>query len=259
MRTGSEFDDPPLPWSMSGKVAVITGGSRGLGLAMARGFAGAGAAVVIASRKLAACEEAASSIRADTGAEALPLAFHAGHWGEAEVLANRVYDHFGRADILVNNAGMSPLYPSLLEVSEDLFDKVLDVNLKGPFRLTAVMGPRMVAAGSGSIINITSMAAVKPRPEILPYAAAKAGLNALTVGFARAYGPNVRCNAIMAGTFLTDVSRSWDMEAFSRRAGAFALQRGGRPDEIVGAALYLASGAASYTTGTVIQVDGGQP
>jgi len=259
MTTGGEPDGTASPGSMSGKVAVITGGSRGLGLAMARGFAAAGAAVVIASRKLAACEEAAASISADTGAQALPVAFHAGHWDEAEQLADRVHERFGRVDVLVNNAGMSPLYPSPAELSEDLFDKVLAVNLKGPFRLTAVIGPRMAAAGSGSIINITSMAAVRPRPDVLPYAAAKAGLNALTIGFARAYGPAVRVNAIMAGTFLTGVSESWDIDAFARRAESFALRRGGRPGEIVGAALYLASDAASYTTGAVLQVDGGQP
>ncbi len=219
----------PTPGSMKGKVAVVTGGSRGLGLAMARGFAAADATVVIASRKLAACEQAAAAITADTGAQTLPVAFHAGHWDEAESLSDRVYERFGRIDVLVNNAGMSPLYPSPLELSEDLFDKVLAVNLKGPFRLTAVIGPRMAAAGSGSIINMTSMAAVRPRPDVLPYAAAKAGLNALTTGFARAYGPNVRVNAIMAGTFLTDVSESWDMDAFARRAEAFALRRGGPP------------------------------
>jgi NAD(P)-dependent dehydrogenase (short-subunit alcohol dehydrogenase family) len=246
-------------WDMSGRVALVTGGSRGLGLAMARGFAEAGAAVAVASRKLEACEKAAFSITAETGAETLALAFHAGHWDEAEDLADRAYKHFGRIDVLVNNAGMSPLYPSLPEASEALFDKVIDVNLKGPFRLTVVIGPRMVAAGSGSIINVTSITAVKPRPEVLPYAAAKAGLNALTVGFAKAYGPDVRCNAIMAGTFLTDVSKSWDQEAFRQRAETFALRRAARPNEIVGTALYLASDAASYTTGAVIAVDGGQP
>ena len=259
MTTSSDLGPASSAGSMSGKVAVVTGGSRGLGLAMARGFAAAGAAVVIASRKLAACEDAAAAIAAESGAQTLPLTFHAGHWDEAERLADQVRKHFGRIDVLVNNAGMSPLYPSPSELSEDLFDKVLAVNLKGPFRLTAIIGPRMAEAGGGAIVNITSMAAVRPRPDVLPYAAAKAGLNALTVGFARAYGPTVRVNAIMAGTFLTDVSDSWDKEAFARRAETFALRRGGRPDEIVGAALYLASDAASYTTGTVLQVDGGQP
>jgi NAD(P)-dependent dehydrogenase (short-subunit alcohol dehydrogenase family) len=257
MPAGNEADCSA--YSLSGRVTLVTGGSRGLGLAMAQGFARLGAAVVIASRKLDACEKAVAKIAAETGAHMLPLAFHAGHWGEAERLADQVYEHFGRLDVLVNNAGMSPVYPSLEEVSEDLFDKVIAVNLKGPFRLTAVVGPRMVAAGSGSIINISSMAAVRPRPEMLPYAAAKAALNVLTIGFARAYGPTVRCNAIMAGTFLTDVSKSWDPKTLADRLQGFAARRAGEPDEIVGAAMYLASDAASYTTGAVLQVDGGQP
>ena len=172
---------------------------------------------------------------------------------------DRVYDEFGQLDVLVNNAGMSPLYDDVANVSEELFDKVLGVNLKGPFRLMALVGTRMAAGDGGSIINISSMGAVRPRPAILPYAAAKAGLNALTVGFAHTFGPTVRVNAIMAGTFLTDVSKAWDMEAFDQRAQGFAAKRGGRPDEIVGAALYLASDASSFTTGSILTVDGGQP
>jgi NAD(P)-dependent dehydrogenase (short-subunit alcohol dehydrogenase family) len=174
-------------------------------------------------------------------------------------LVEQVYDAFGRIDVLVNNAGMSPLYESEANVSEDLFDKVVGVNLKGPFRLMATVGPRMARGEGGSIINISSAGAVHPRPGILPYAAAKAGLNALTAGFAHALGPKVRVNAILAGTFLTDVSKAWDAEAFAARAQTFALKRGGDPDEIVGAALYLASDMSSYTTGSVLTVDGGQP
>jgi NAD(P)-dependent dehydrogenase (short-subunit alcohol dehydrogenase family) len=116
----------------------------------------------------------------------------------------------------------------------------------------------MAAGDGGSIINITSVGAVRPRPDILPYAAAKAGLNALTVGLAHTFGPTVRVNAIMAGTFLTDVSKAWDAEAFAVRAKGFALGRGAEPDEIVGSALYLAGDASSYTTGAILTVDGGQ-
>jgi NAD(P)-dependent dehydrogenase (short-subunit alcohol dehydrogenase family) len=140
-----------------------------------------------------------------------------------------------------------------------LFDKVIAVNLRGPFRLSVLAGGRMAAAEGGSIINISSVAAVRPRPDMLPYASAKAGLNALTAGLAHAFGPSVRCNAIMAGTFLTDISKSWDLPAFAERAKTFALGRGGQPDEIVGACLYLASDASSYTTGTVMSIDGGLP
>ena len=116
----------------------------------------------------------------------------------------------------------------------------------------------MAASGGGSIINISSAGAVRPRADIIPYAAAKAGLNAVTVGLTHALGPSVRVNTILAGTFLTDVSKSWDAGAFAARTQRFALKRGGQPDEIVGAALYLASDASSYTTGAIVPVDGGQ-
>jgi NAD(P)-dependent dehydrogenase (short-subunit alcohol dehydrogenase family) len=186
------------------------------------------------------------------------VAFHAGRWEDVDRLADEVYGQLGRCDVLVNNAGMSPLYPSLAEVSEELFDKVVGVNFKGPFRLSALVGERMAAAEGGSIINVSSVAAVQPTPNELVYAGAKAALNAMTIGLARAYAPKVRCNVIMPGPFLTDISKAWDLDAFERTAArTIPLQRGGRPDEVVGAALYLASGASSYTTGAVIKVDGG--
>jgi NAD(P)-dependent dehydrogenase (short-subunit alcohol dehydrogenase family) len=246
-------------FDLTGRVALVTGGSRGLGREIVAAFAGAGADVVIASRDGAACAQYAREITERTGRRALGVAAHVGRWAELDALADAAYDRFGRVDILVNNAGMSPLYDGVTDVTEELFDKVIGVNLKGPFRLAALVGTRMAAAGGGSIINVSSMAAVRPRADVLPYAAAKAGLNAITVGLARALGPKVRCNAIMAGTFLTDVSRSWDPAAFEARAQGFALRRGGRPAEITGTALYLASDASSYTTGAIVTVDGGQP
>lgn len=246
-------------FDLNGKVALVTGGSRGLGLAMARGFAEAGAAVVIASRDAEACETAAKDIHESTGARTLGLGAHVGKWDELPGLVDDVYEEFGRVDILVNNAGMSPLYDHVGDISEALFDKVSDVNLKGPFRLSVLVGQRMKEDGSGSIINISSAGSLRPRAHILPYAMAKAGLNTMTVGLAHTFGPNVRVNAIVAGTFFTDVSKSWDMDVFDTRARTFALQRGGEPEEIVGAALYLASDSASFTTGALIPVDGGQP
>jgi NAD(P)-dependent dehydrogenase (short-subunit alcohol dehydrogenase family) len=246
-------------FDLSGKVALVTGGSRGLGRSMVLAFAACGADVVIASRKIESCEELAAEVEKATGRAALPFACHVGEWGQLDALADAAYERFGKVDVLVNNAGMSPLYDSVDSVSEELFDKVLAVNLKGPFRLSALIGTRMAAGAGGSIINISSVGAVHPRPNILPYAAAKAGLNALTEGLARTFGPSVRVNAIMAGTFLTDVSKAWDMEAFAERAKGFALERGGEPHEIVGAALYLASDLSSYTTGSILTVDGGQP
>jgi NAD(P)-dependent dehydrogenase (short-subunit alcohol dehydrogenase family) len=246
-------------FDLTGKVAVVTGGSRGLGREMTLGLARAGADVVVASRNGEACEEFAAEVTAETGRRALGIGAHVGRWDALDGLVDRVYDEFGRIDVFINNAGMSPLYDRVENVTEALFDKVFEVNLKGPFRLMALVGSRMAQGDGGSIINISSAAAVHPKPHVLPYAAAKAGLNALTVGFAHTFGPKVRVNAIMAGTFLTDVSKAWDAEAFAKRAEGFALKRGGNPEEIVGAALYLASDLSSYTTGSIITVDGGQP
>jgi NAD(P)-dependent dehydrogenase (short-subunit alcohol dehydrogenase family) len=243
-------------FDLTGRVAVVTGGTRGLGLAMARAFAHAGANVVVVSRKADACEQVVAALRAE-GAKAAACACHVGHWDRLEGLVDEVHREFGRIDVLVNNAGVSPQYDKLSGVSEELFDKVIGVNLKGPFRLAALVGERMVEAGGGSIINISSTGAVRPTSDIVPYAAAKAGVNAMTVGLAHAFGPTVRVNAIMPGPFLTTISQAWDMEVFAERARTFPLRRAGEADEIVGAALYLASDASSYATGTILTVDGG--
>ncbi|MFI1462304.1 SDR family NAD(P)-dependent oxidoreductase [Nocardia carnea] len=247
---------PELP--LEGKVALVTGGSRGLGREMVLAFARAGADTVIVSRKLDSCEKLAAEVTAATGRRALPVACHVGDWDAQDQLVTRVYEEFGTVDVLVNNAGMSPLYSSLEEISEALFDKVFDVNLKGAFRLTTLIAPRMAAAGGGSIINISSIASERPTPDDLPYAAAKAGLNILTKGFAQAYGPAVRVNAIMAGPFLTDISKAWDMDAVAEKLKALPLGRAGDPGEIVGAALYLAGPGSTYTSGAIIPVDGGR-
>jgi len=245
-------------FDLSGKIALVTGGSRGLGRAMVLAFARAGADVVIASRKLAACEEAADEVRRVAGRRALPVACHVGDWHQVEALVETTYREFGRIDILVNNAGMSPVYDRVENVSEELYDKVLDVNLKGPFRLTALVGARMAAGTGGSVIMVSSTAAVRPTPNVIPYAAAKAGLHAMTAGFARAFRPSVRVNCIMPGPFRTDVSKAWDMAAFQERARTdIPLGRGGEADEIVGAAIYFASSASSFTTGAILGVHGG--
>ncbi len=249
-------------FDLSGRVAVVTGGSRGLGREMVLAFAERGADVVIASRKLDACEAVAREVEA-LGRRAMAIGYHAGKWADANRLYEEVYDEFGRCDVLVNNAGMSPLYPSVDAISEELFDKVVGVNLKGPFRLSALVGTRMAGpdhggSDGGSIIFVSSIASHRPSPNELVYGAAKAGVNNLTYGLARTLGPNVRVNCIAPGPFLTDISQAWDLDAFERSArAAFALGRGGQPHEIVGTALYLASDASSYTTGTVIDVDGG--
>jgi NAD(P)-dependent dehydrogenase (short-subunit alcohol dehydrogenase family) len=256
----------PGPWrppgqrfDLTGKVALVTGGSRGLGKSMVQAFAAAGADVVVTSRKLEACEALAREVTAETGRRALALACNVGRWEELDGLVEAAYDAFGRIDVLVNNAGMSLLYGDPVEVTEALWDKVVDLNMKGVFRLTALVGSRMVEAGGGSIVNISSVGSIRPNPTILPYAAAKAGMNSLTDGFARTYGPSVRVNCIMAGPFFTDVSKAWDMDSISLGLQRHALRRGGEPDEVVGAALYFASDASSFTTGALLRVDGGIP
>ena len=253
----------PDRFGLAGRVAVITGGSRGLGLAMARAFSRAGAVVVVVSRKAEACEKAAAELRAD-GGNAVGRACHVGHWDELTSLAGWLYDEFGRVDVLVNNAGISPLYERLSDVTEDQWDKVIGVNLKGPFRLSALVGERMAAAvrgdgeaGGGSIINVSSTGAVRPTADIVPYAAAKAGVNAMTAGLAHALGPKVRVNALMPGPFLTTIARDWDMDMLAERTRDHPLRRAGQADEIVGAALYFASDASAFTTGAVLAVDGG--
>jgi NAD(P)-dependent dehydrogenase (short-subunit alcohol dehydrogenase family) len=242
---------------MTGKVVLITGGSRGLGRAMALGFAEAGADIVVASRRIEACEEVARAVE-KLGCRAMVHACHVGRWSECDALADAAYARFGKVDVLINNAGKSPLYDRPVDIDEKLYDSVFDLNLKGPFRLMAVIGQRMMDAGRGAIINISSIGSIRARKNIITYAAAKAGLNALTEAFADAYGPTVRVNAILPGPFLTDISKAWDVEAFSKRADtAIAMKRAGQPEEVVAAALYLASDHASYTTGALLRIDGG--
>jgi NAD(P)-dependent dehydrogenase (short-subunit alcohol dehydrogenase family) len=215
--------------------------------------------VVIASRRLDACDAVADEVVRTTGRRALPVASHGGRWDEMTKLARIAEDWLGKVDILVNNVGMSLLYDRLEDVDEALFDKTFDVNVKGAFRLTTAIAPGMQARGNGTIINISSYGSLSPQPYFLPYAAAKAAINTLTVGFSRAYAPHVRVNAIVPGPFKTDIADHWPPETAQRHRDTYALQRAGEPREIVGAALYLASDMSTYTTGTLLRVDGGPP
>ena len=240
---------------LTGKVAVVTGGSRGIGRAITQALAGAGADVVVASRKLDACEAAAAEVRASTGRRAEAVACHVGHWDDCDRLVDETLSRLGRLDVLVNNAGMSPLYESLDAVGEDLYDKTLAVNLKGPFRLAVLAATHMAAHEGGSIVNIGTAGSLVASVHELPYACAKAGLNALTVGLAEAYAPRVRVNAILPGPFLTDVTKAWPADSLD---GSFVpLGRLGRPEELAPLAVHLASAASSYTTGALVRVDGG--
>jgi NAD(P)-dependent dehydrogenase (short-subunit alcohol dehydrogenase family) len=243
---------------LSDRTALITGGSRGLGLAMAHAFAEAGANIVIASRKQQACSEAADAIARAHGVKTWAFGCNVSAWDQCTALANAAEESAGGIDVLVNNAGLSPLYPSLGQITESLYDKVFDVNTKGPFRLSVLLGEKMSQRGRGSIINISSIESLHPSAVAVPYAAAKSALNAMTQGLAAAFGAHVRVNAILAGAFLTDISSAWDMDDFTKRARrSIVMKRAGQPDEIVGAALYLASDAARYTTAATLRVDGG--
>jgi NAD(P)-dependent dehydrogenase (short-subunit alcohol dehydrogenase family) len=246
-------------FDLTDRVVLVTGGSRGLGREMAFAAAQCGADVVIASRDFDTCVATADEIASATGRSALPYAVHVGRWNQLDGLVDAAYERFGKVDVLINNAGMSPLYESLDAVSEKMFDAVVNLNLKGPFRLATLVGQRMVADGGGSIINVSSSGSRRPHPAQLPYSAAKAGLNALTEGLALAFGPTVRVNTLMPGPFLTDVSKAWDIPATTKGAQNFALKRLGNPAEIIGAALFLASDASSYTSGSIIRADGGMP
>lgn len=240
-------------FDFSGKTVLVTGGSRGLGYQMVKAFAEQGADAIIVSRKLEACEEVANEVRS-MGRKAIAIAAHCGKWDEIDQMIDAAYAEFGKVDILVNNAGMSPRMPSH-EVSESLFDSVLNLNFKGPFRLASQIGRRMAEGDGGAIINISSSGALVPLPGVVPYSGAKSALNAMTVSFAREYGPKVRVNTISAGPFLTDISKAWPEEM--RQSADNALGRPGNPEEIVTAALCLASDASSFTTGTILRVDGG--
>ncbi|MGB3351210.1 MAG: SDR family NAD(P)-dependent oxidoreductase [Mycobacterium sp.] len=246
-------------FDLTDRVVLVTGGSRGLGREMAFAAAHSGADVIVASRKYDACVATAEEISAATGRTAFPYQVHVGHWDELDGLVDACYDRFGRVDVLVNNAGMSPVYDKLTDVTEKLFDAVMNLNLKGPFRLAALVGERMVAAGGGTIINVSTHGSLRPHPSFLPYAASKAGLNAMTEGLALAFGPTVRVNTLMPGPFLTDVSKAWNFEESANPFAHSALQRAGDPREIVGAALFLMSAASSFTTGSILRADGGIP
>ncbi|MFN3520260.1 MAG: SDR family NAD(P)-dependent oxidoreductase, partial [Sphingomonas sp.] len=198
-------------FDLSGKVALITGGSRGLGRQMALAFADAGADIIVSSRKADACEAVVAEVEAK-GRRAVAIPAHAAKWDEMDRLADEAWAAFGRLDILVANAGMGPLVPSH-EVSEALFDSVVGLNFKGPFRLMANVAHRMAEGKGGAILATSSIASLRPTPRVVPYAGAKAALNAMVVSMAHEYGPKVRINGIAAGPFLTDISKAWTEEA----------------------------------------------
>lgn len=240
-------------FDFTGKVVLVTGGSRGLGYQMVKAFAERGADVVVSSRKLDACEAVADEVRA-LGRRALAVACHAGRWDEIDRLIETAYAEFGRIDILVNNAGMGPRMPSH-EVTEALFDSVVNLNFKGPFRLASQVAKRMYDGVGGCIVNVSSSGSLHPLPGVVPYGSAKAALNAMSMSLASEYAPSVRVNTLSPGPFRTDIAKSWPDQG----KGPLPIPRGhaADPEDIVTAALFLASPASVNVTGSLVRCDGG--
>ena len=250
---------PIVDFGLKDRIAVVTGASRGIGEAIARGFAEHGATVVLCSRKQAGLDTVSESIRKD-GGTAVPIACHTGQTASIEALYTRIKAEFGRVDILVNNAATNPYFGPAIDISESQFDKTFEVNVKGYFLMAQHAARLMVEQGKGSIINIASIAGISPPPMQGIYGVTKSAVIAMTKMFAKELsGAGVRCNAIAPGLvetkFTSMLIESPEMyEYFTHRT---PMGRHAQPNEIVGAAIYLASDAASYTSGAVIACDGG--
>jgi len=250
----------PDLFDLSGRVALVTGATRGLGHAMARGLAAAGAAVAITGRRQETCEAAAKAIAEETGRDVLPVACHMGDWDQIETLVERAYGHFGRLDVLVNNAGINPAFVPVAQITSGFFDKLYAVNVKGPLFLASGAARRMAEAGGGVIINVITQGVFKPGPSLGIYCSSKAALLNLTNVMAQEWGPlGVRVNALAPGPFMTDMMRNAEqIPGFVEQIrNANVMKRIAEPSEIVGSALFLASEASGFMTGQTLVVDGG--
>ena len=248
-------------FDIAGKVAIVTGSTKGLGRAIGHGLAEAGARVVVSSRKQTLCDEVAAAIAADTGAETMALAWHAGDWDGAPGFVDRIRERFGRVDVLVNNAAIAPQFMSICGMTSEFWDKVMAVNLKGPLRLSGVVAPCMGEQGGGSIINVASVGAYRGSPNNSAYSVSKAGLINLTQAMAAEWAPlKVRVNVICPGPFLTPMLEGGERSQpgyIARAAERTMMGRAADPDECVGAVIYLASDASSFVTGEDHVVAGG--
>ena len=245
---------------LNGKVALVTGGSRGLGRSMAKGLAAAGATVMVVSRKLEACEQVCEEIKT-AGGQAIPVAAHLGDMDSLDSLIERCKEKLGKLDILINNAGINPTMGALSELSPELFDKMYQVNLKGPWYLASRLAPFMAANGGGKIVNIVSVGGLKPAAFQGFYATLKAALNAMTRVMAAEWAAdNIQVNAIAPGSYHSDLfdTTAAVVPGFEDGARSACLQqRIAETDEIMGPIMYLVSELGSYTTGTTVVADGG--
>ncbi len=244
---------------LTGKVAIITGASRGIGEAVAASFAQAGASVVLTSRKQETLDLAAQRIR-DAGGRALAVAAHAGQEADALNVVEHTLAEFGRLDILVNNAGANPHFGPVLSAEGSHWDKIFEVNVKGYFFMAKAAVPAMQSTGGGKIINVASIAGINPGPMMGVYSTSKAAVIMLTkVLAAELAADNIQVNAIAPGFIKTKFSAAlWTNPALNEAVERVTPQgRVADPEEVTGAALYLASGASSFTTGSVLVVDGG--
>jgi NAD(P)-dependent dehydrogenase (short-subunit alcohol dehydrogenase family) len=246
--------------SLQGKVAIVTGGGRGIGKAIARRLGEAGAGVVIASRKLENLQATASEFAALPG-KVVPVACHVGRLDQLENLVRETEARLGPVDILVNNSATNVFQGSALQITDDMLDKMVEINVKAALRLVRLIVPKMIERKSGgSIINIASIAGLQPQPGGLLYSFTKAGLIMITRSLAHEFGPHgVRVNAIAPGLIQTDFSEFfWKNEAYRRQIETTQpIRRIGQPEEIGYLALYLASDEASFVTGQVFAADGG--
>ena len=245
--------------SLEGKVALVTGGSRGIGKEIALAFADAGADVAISGRKLPDLEKVADEAR-KFGRKCLPVSAHARKVEELKHLVDKVMETFGRIDILVNNAATNPSMGPIVETDEKIYDHIMETNLKGYFMMSKFAGAIMVKQKSGNIINISSAGGVSPAEGLGPYCISKAGINMLTKALALELGPyNIRVNAIAPRIVKTSFSEAlWTNEALMKKELELVpLKRVASPEEIARTALYLASTASNYMTGHVVVLNGG--
>ncbi len=244
---------------LDGKVAIVTGASRGIGRAIASGFAQAGAKVVLSSRKQPALEQVAQEINTG-GGDAYPVSAHAGKTDDLKILVKKTVEHYGRIDILINNAGTNPIFGPVINADEGVWDKIFEVNLRGFFFLCKEAAQIMSEHGGGAIINMASVAGIKPGIGLGIYSISKAGVIMLTRVLAQEWaGMNIRVNAIAPGVIKTRFAQAIysNPELEKEILKGLSMQRLGEPDDLIGTALYLASDASAYITGQTIVVDGG--